>query len=99
MGRYNDAVAAWWVRNAEIRHGHLPRTESVVGDGKSWLLPALLGLVLGGVGVGVVPLALDLLSGDESVKSGSLYQYLEDSGKHLPDEQGLRDNQPALPSN
>lgn len=32
MKKYADAVAEWWVRNAEIRHGHVPRTGEVQAE-------------------------------------------------------------------
>lgn len=91
-----DAVATWWVRNAEIRHGHIPAigkvsagTQQSTGDWKKWLLPLLLAA---GTGAGVA--ALPWLTGSDETQqvetqpaeqSGSLYQYLEDNGLHLPE--------------
>ena len=99
--KYLDALATFWQRNAEIRHGHLPRTGDVQGPvaaaGQSLLaksLPYIVTTLLGGGGVAAVPWLLDLFVGRddppavvqpaEQEKDGSLYQYLEDRGDHLP---------------
>lgn len=101
--KYLDALATFWQRNAEIRHGHLPRTGDVQGPvtqasgsliGKA--LPYIATAVLGGGGVLAVPWLIGLIGGQKDQpaieqpadeESGSLYQYLEDNNQHLPPEQ------------
>ncbi len=104
-----DAVATWWIKNAEIRHGHVPSIGDVVVPGSaptpsaggsllSRVLPLLLSGVVGAGGVAALPWLADLFGKDAPAvvspepatpsvaaeKSGSLYQYLEDRGDHLP---------------
>lgn len=70
--KYIDAIATFWQRNAEIRHGHVPRTSEVQGPvavsspepsliGKA--APFVLSAVLGGGGVAALPWLLDLVNG------------------------------------
>ena len=93
MKKIQDAVAEWWLRNAEIRHGHVPRTGPV--SQSSGVLPYVLGAALTAAGLGgglLLPTVANwMLGGDEATavvqpveKDGSLYQHLEDQGLHLP---------------
>lgn len=98
MKKIQDAVAEWWLRNAEIRHGHVPRTGEVQAEQpatqSSGVLPYVLGAALAAAGLGgglLLPAAAGwLFSRDTPAvvqpakKDGSLYQHLEDQGLHLP---------------
>ena len=99
--KYLDALATFWQRNAEIRHGHLPRTGDVQvpsqavpgGDSlMSKLAPYVAAAAIGGGATMATPFVLDLFKDDPPVqqqavpqdRDGSLFQYLEDRGDHLP---------------
>ena len=65
-----DAIATWWVRNAEIRHGHLPPLGNVVapaqGQSPSLVaraLPYVLSAAVGGGGMAAAAWMFDWLSG------------------------------------
>jgi hypothetical protein len=106
-----DAIATWWIRNAEIRHGHIPAIGNVempagtattaASGGESLLkksIPLIAGTVLGAGGLAGLPSLLEWWQWSPPVaqapadipappaieKTGSLYQYLEDRGDHLP---------------
>ena len=89
-----DAIRDWWLTNARIRHGHPPGSPTVSGGGPSRSPGLALGLaatLLASSGLGFA--ASQWLAGGEgsppaaaaSVGEGSLYQYLEDNGFHLPE--------------
>lgn len=90
-----DAIATAWTRNFELRHGLLPPIGKVTVDTASKIAPYLLGAVLGAGGVGGGLWAIGQFIGHtreseappavaQPEESGSLYQYLEDRGDHLP---------------
>lgn len=100
--KYLDALATFWQRNAELRHGHLPRVGDVQGPVPtapsllSKAVPLVLSAVLGGGGMAAVPFVVDWIKGgaetppavaapEAQERDGSLYQYLEDEGMHLPE--------------
>lgn len=71
--KLKDAVATWWLRNAEIRHGHIPPIGNVSvpesAQGSSLVakaLPYVLSAVLGGGGIAAVPFVLDWLGGKDA---------------------------------
>lgn len=88
-----DAIATAWVRNFELTRGLLPPIGKVTTDAASKVAPYILGAALGAgsVGAGIWGLSQYLGGGEEAAPpaavqeaSGSLYQYLEDRGDHLP---------------
>lgn len=97
--KLKDAIATYWLRLASARHGILPPIDSVMADAPtapkvaglaSKLLP-LAGAALLGGGLTAAPWLMGLIGGDMDVsppaqinREGSLLQYLEDRGDHLP---------------
>ena len=87
----NQDIARWWLRNARIRHGHVPDiTDDLSGKGGG-LLPAAILAAVTALGGGAVGAALGSMLSEspaivapEAKGSGSLYQYLEDHNQHLP---------------
>lgn len=112
--KLRDAVATWWLRQASIRHGHVPPIGAVsvpegarglgavagvllaalTGGGLAWLLPAI-GALFGTAAsspptmsapptVNDAPAPVWVAPAEPAARDGSLYQYLEDRGDHLP---------------
>lgn len=95
--KLNEAIADWWLTNARAKHGHPPVSEGVTipeqqQGGMSTLAKVALSAVAGGALATGAGYLAPLLSGEEKTEAvqtttqgdGSLYQYLEDQGYHLP---------------
>ena len=90
--KFKDALATAWLRNFSARQGLLPPvTHAFVGEKTSKLWPLLLSALLGAGGVTAASGLLGWGATDDTTpvvqeveQSGSLFQYLEDRGDHLP---------------
>lgn len=94
-----DAVASWWIRNANIRHGHIPDDATKITTAGGSSLPMLAAGGLGAALALLAPWIVGKVQGNGSpptaavvapvepsaVHDGSLYQYLEDRNLHLPE--------------
>lgn len=92
-----NKIAEWWLRNASIRHGHIP--DNVMQETQATETPATAekslaaklapyALAAGGLAAGLtLPTWWDWFKGDTPAptteQTGSLYQHLEDGGYHV----------------
>jgi hypothetical protein len=95
---YKDALVKWFIRNANIRHGHVPdeafniTPDAAPAANKLWPL-VLTGLLSAAGGTGVAGWLLGgaatppatTTPAPAEVSNGSLYQFLEDHDLHIPE--------------
>lgn len=94
-----DAIRDWWLTNARIRHGHPPGTPTT-SAARGWAGPlAGIAALAASGGLGFVASQWAEATRSTAVERevaepdategpsppGSLYQYLEDNGYHLPE--------------
>ena len=89
-----DAIRDWWRTNARIRHGQPPGAPPTSASPRGWAGLALGMTAIaasGGLGFAAsqwasrTPPASRVEAEPAHASPGSLYQYLEDNGYHLPE--------------